>query len=379
MAGENAPKGVALAVDDDPTICSLLVRKLSSGGFDCSSASNGKEALDLLQQRNFDVVISDLRMPEVSGLALLERCRTEYPQVAFLIVTAEDDIEICVQAMKRGAADYLVKPFNAQILVHNVERALEKKRLDRELQRYRSRLEDMVEDRTQELKAALRQIEENYDDTLEALGAALDLRDTETAGHSRRVSLYSLEIAKARDYSREQLKHLERGAQLHDIGKMAVPDAILLKAGRLTAAETAIMQRHVKVGYELVRRVRLLAPAAELVLSHHERYDGEGYPRGLIGDAIPLDARVFAVADAFDAMTSDRPYRCARPLSVAREEISSGSGLQFDPEVVRAFLSIPESVWEEIRRGVGGPLVEIASCEPGIAGHDSSDLPDRGI
>jgi len=373
MGAENTLKGLALAVDDDPSVCSLLVRKLSREGFDCVGASNGKEALELLRQRSFDVVISDLRMPEISGLALLDRCRTDYPQLAFLMVTAEDDVEVGVQAMKRGAVDYLVKPFNAQILVHNIERALEKKRLELELARYHHRLEEMVEDRTQELEAALRKIEQNYDDTLEALGAALDLRDAETAGHSRRVSLYSLEIAKAMGYSSEELKHLARGALLHDVGKMAVPDTILLKPGRLTAAETAIMQRHVKVGYEVVRRVRLLLPAAELVLSHHERYDGKGYPRGLTGEAIALGARIFAVADALDAITSDRPYRSALPFSAAHEEISSGSGRQFDPAVVRAFLSIPESVWEEIRRGISGSFVEIESCEPRMVGHDPSD------
>lgn len=373
MDTEKNPRGLVLAVDDDASVCSLLVRKLTREGFACFSASNGKEALDLLCQRSFDVVVSDLRMPGMSGLALLERCRIEQPHVAFLMVTAEDDVEVGVEAMKRGAADYLVKPFHTQILIHNVERAMEKKHLEHELERYRHRLEDMVEERTKQLKTALKKIEQNYDDTLEALGAALDLRDSETAGHSRRVSLYCLEIAKAQGYSSDELKHLARGAQLHDVGKMAVPDSILLKDGRLTAAEAAIMQRHVKVGYELVRRVRLLAPAAELVLSHHERYDGKGYPQGLIRNAIPMDARIFAVADTLDAITSDRPYRSARPLSAALEEISRASGLQFDPQVVRTFLSIPESVWEKICREIKQPSVEIESCEPPIIDDDPSE------
>ena len=161
MDAEKAPKGLVLAVDDDPSVCSLLVRKLSLEGFTCVSTSNGEEALDLLRQRSFDVVVSDLRMPGISGLTLLERCRTEYPHMAFLMVTAEDDVDVGVEAMKRGAADYLVKPFNPQILIHNVERAVEKKRLELELERYHRRLDQMVEDRTQELKTALRKIEEH--------------------------------------------------------------------------------------------------------------------------------------------------------------------------------------------------------------------------
>jgi putative nucleotidyltransferase with HDIG domain len=342
------PKGPVLIVDDETTICSILARTLSREGFVCSTAGSGEAALSLLRQRKFDIVISDLRMAGISGLELLKRCRAEYPHVAFLIVTAVDDVEVGIEAMKLGAADYIVKPFQIQAVRRTVERALEKERLEVELERYRHGLEEMVEQRTRQLKTALGRIEETYDETLEALGRALDLRDTETAGHSRRVTLYSLKIAQVMGYSGEDLKHLARGAHLHDIGKIGIPDAILRKPGRLTAAETAVMQTHVAVGYELVRRIRFLASGAELVLSHHERYDGEGYPRGLRGNEIPLDARIFAIADTLDAMTSDRPYRRALPLAAAREEIIICSGIQFDPEVAHAFLHIPESVWENI-------------------------------
>jgi HD-GYP domain-containing protein (c-di-GMP phosphodiesterase class II) len=221
--------------------------------------------------------------------------------------------------------------------------------LGRELASYRERLEEMVTQRTRQLEAAMKRIELTYDETLEALGAALDLRDNETAGHAWRVTRFSLEIARALGCSGEQLKHLARGAYLHDVGKIGVPDAILLKPDELSAEETAAMRAHARVGYDLVSRIAFLAPAAEIVLTHQERFDGTGYPQGLMGSEIPLGARIFAVADTLDAMTSDRPYRRALPFSAAQAEIIRESGRQFDPDVVQAFLSIPEKIWENIR------------------------------
>ncbi len=367
MEADIIPKGRVLVVDDEPSICSLLVKKLSREGFACRSCSNGEEALKLLEREDFDVLISDLGMPGISGLVLLEESRKKYPRLTFLMITAEDDVHVSVQAMKQGAADYLVKPFHTQAVAGNVERALEKKRLELELENYRHHLEEMVEGRTQQLQVAMKHIEQTYDDTLEALGAALDLRDTETAGHSHRVSCYCLEIAKAMGCSSEQLKHMARGAYLHDIGKMGIPDALLLKEARLTAEEWAVMQTHVRIGYELVSHIRFLAPAAQIVLTHHERYDGEGYPQGLIGKQIPLEARIFAVADTLDAITSDRPYRRALPLPTARAEISGESERQFDPEVVRVFLAIPEQAWENIRLKAVGFSIKVTSGMPGNA------------
>jgi HD-GYP domain-containing protein (c-di-GMP phosphodiesterase class II) len=223
-----------------------------------------------------------------------------------------------------------------------------------ELDNYRQNLERMVEERTKQLEAARRRIELTYDETLEALGAALDLRDTETAGHSQRVTRYCLEMAKALRCSADQLKQIARGSYLHDIGKIGIPDSILLKEGKLTGEETQVMQTHVRIGYELVSRIAFLAGATEIVLTHQERHDGTGYPQGLVGNEIPLGARIFSVADTLDAMTSDRPYRRALPFATARDEITRESGKQFDPEVVRVFLSISEPVWESIRLEVAG-------------------------
>jgi cyclic di-GMP phosphodiesterase len=352
-------KGRVLVVDDEAGVCALLARSLAREGYDCQSCLSGREALELLERESFDAIIADVRMPEMSGLRLLEETQKKYPRLAFVMATGVDDVRVGIDAMKQGAGDYLVKPFQTERLVAGLERALEKKRLGLELDKHRQRLEEMVEQRTKQLGAAMARVEQTYDDTLEALGAALDLRDNETAGHSRRVSRYCLEIAKAMACTSEQLKHIARGAYLHDIGKIGIPDSILRKPGKLSGEERVVMQTHARIGYELVKRIAFLAPAAEIVLTHQERYDGTGYPQGLLGQEIPLGARIFAVADTLDAMTSDRPYRRALPFSAAREEIARESGRQFDADVVRTFFSLPEGLWENIRLEVAGLRVGI--------------------
>jgi putative nucleotidyltransferase with HDIG domain len=289
-------------------------------------------------------------MSGMSGLELLGAVRRMAPHTAFLMATGVSDVAVGVTAMKQGAADYLLKPFQMEAVMVSLRRALETKRMEAELEEYRQRLESMVEQRTQQLKAAVRRIELTYDETLEALARALDLRDNDTAEHTRRVTRYSLEMAKRLNFSGDQLKQLERGAYLHDIGKIGIPDSILLKPGKLTPEEWAVMQKHVRIGYELMSRVAFLSSAAQIVLAHQECFDGTGYPEGLAGEDIPLGARIFAIADTLDAMMSDRPYRRGRPYAVARAEIAREAGKQFDPKVVEVFLSIPEETWENIRR-----------------------------
>ena len=348
VSKETNPKpGRILVVDDEAAICNLLKGKLQQSGFEADCCSSGKAALELLRHNTFDAVISDLNMPELSGIELLAEVTKAHRHIAFLMATGVSDIRIGIKAMQRGADDYLLKPFQLDAVVASLNRALEKRRLEKEVENYRLRLEQMVEQRTKQLNAAVKRIELTYDDTIEALGAALDLRDNETAGHSRRVTRYCQEMALRMGVAGEQYKHLVRGAYLHDIGKIAIPDSILLKAGKLDANETAIMQSHARIGYDLVKRVLFLAPAADIVLTHQERYDGTGYPQGLVGKEIPLGSRIFAVADTLDAMTSDRPYRKALPVPAAAEEIRRESGRQFDPEVVQVFLGLGQDFWEK--------------------------------
>jgi putative nucleotidyltransferase with HDIG domain len=338
-----------LIVDDENSYRAALAVMLTEVGIPCMTAASGDEALQVLQERKVNAVIADLQMPGMSGMELLAKVHVQHPNVVFLMATGVDDVRIGVEAMKRGAEDYLVKPLNLDAVVAALERALERKRLDLELEDYRRRLEEMVSERTQQLRTALTQIEQGYEDTLQTLGAAIDLRDSETAGHSRRVSFYAVKIFSGMGASRTDLKNMVTGALLHDIGKLATPDSILLKPGALTEDERRIMQQHVQIGYDLVKRVPFLKEAAEIVFTHHERCDGSGYPRALKAPDIPISARVFAIADTFDAMTSDRPYRSALPFAAAREEIRRGSGQQFDSRAAGIFLSVPEKIWKALR------------------------------
>ena len=361
----NANRNRILVVDDDPAICKLLTGILRQSGFEVEFCLDGQAALDLIKRNPFDAVISDLNMPGISGLELLENVPKDRRHMAFLVATGVSDIRIGVQAMQQGADDYLLKPFQLDAVVASLNRALEKRRLEKEVEDYRLRLEEMVDQRTIQLNAAVKRIELTYDDTIEALGAALDLRDNETAGHSRRVTRFCREVAVKMGIAGEPLKHIVRGAYLHDIGKIAIPDAILLKPGKLDEKETVIMQSHVRVGYELVKRVLFLAPAADIVLTHQERYDGTGYPQGLVANEIPLGSRIFAVADTLDAMTSDRPYRKALPFSAAQKEIQRQSGRQFDPGVVEVFLGFGEELWASVHREGDRLRTHITVSSPG--------------
>ncbi len=341
-----------LIVDDEISVRKVMAAVLAQLGFPCETAASGEEALRVLETQRIDAVISDLQMPGMSGMELLAKVRQSYPQTVFLMVTGVDDIRVGVQAMRQGADDYLVKPLqvDANIVLASLTRALHVKRLEQEVENYRHHLEEIVAEQTQQLREALRQIERSYDHTLEALGAAIDLRDGPTAGHSRRVFLYSIEIAKGMGGLENQMRNIAMGAWLHDIGKLAISDAILLKPGPLTDEERENMQRHAQIGYDLVKGIPFLADAAEIIFAHHERCDGSGYPRCLKSEEIPVGARIFAVADTFDAMTSDRPYRRALPFETSREVIQRGAGKQYNSQVATVFLSIPNETWEVIRR-----------------------------
>jgi len=285
------PRGRILIVDDEPSNCTLLIEGLSPEGFECRAAGGGEEALSILEIERFDALISALRMPGISGLTLLETARTKYPWMSFLIATGADNVRVGVEAMKQGADDYILKPFRLETVAMAVERALEKKRLGIEVEAYRERLKDMVKERTEQLRTVVTslqqtydEIQETYDETLKALGAALALKDNETREHTGRVAHYALEIAKAANCTPEQVVQILRGSYLHDIGKIGIPDAILYKPGKLTPEEVVVMRTHSRIGYEQVSHIPFLAPAAEIVLAHHERFDGSGYPQGLVSD-----------------------------------------------------------------------------------------------
>jgi putative nucleotidyltransferase with HDIG domain len=345
-----------LVVDDEEAIREVVSTLLESQGYACKVFSNGRLALEGFQKDTYDLVLSDIVMPEMDGLKLLAELRRLDPDVPVIMVTAMHDIAIALEAIRAGSYDYILKPFEKDQLHLSVERALEHRRLVLENRTYQSDLEHLVAERTQQLSIALQDLEQSYDHTLEALGGALDAKDAETEGHCQRVTAFTIRIAKAMGVDKGLLRHIARGAFLHDIGKMGVPDSILRKPGPLTAEEREIMRRHCEIGYSVLQRIPFLKEAAKIVLAHQECYDGSGYPRGLKGEQIPLGARIFAVADTLDAMISDRPYRKALPISAARDEIRRYSGRQFDPRVVEVFLAQPERVWLELHEKVGDPF-----------------------
>jgi putative nucleotidyltransferase with HDIG domain len=349
------PSSRILVVDDESYIRTIVSAMLEHADLETVAAADGNEALEAIQTNpEFDLVLSDIMMVGMDGMTLLERTRTLIPNTPVVMVTAVTDVDVALLAMRNGAYDYLLKPFQQDQLLATVNRALEYRKLLLQNAMYKHKLEELVTARTQMLNQAISDLERSYDITLEALGDALDLKDTETEGHSKRVTAYTIALARAMDLSPAQIRTIARGAFLHDIGKMAIPDAILLKPGKLDAEEQAIMRQHCARGYDMLRKIPFLADASEIVHSHQEHFDGSGYPRGLHGTDIPLGARIFAVADALDAITSDRPYRKAQPFSKARAEIKRCSGTQFDPRVVDILMSMPDRLWADLRGEIVG-------------------------
>jgi putative nucleotidyltransferase with HDIG domain len=339
-----------LVVDDDEFVRASVAAALTMADYLPVLAVSSADALRRIERDlPFDLVLSDITMHGMDGLGLLDRVKNIQPDTPVVMITAIHDIGTAITAMRRGAYDYLLKPFENAQLQKTVRRALDYRGLVKQNSQFRHNLEQLVSARTEMLGQAVADLERSYDITLEALGDALDLKDSETEGHSKRVTAFTIALARALGLGPSDIRIIARGAFLHDIGKMAIPDAILLKPGRLSSEEQAVMREHCARGYHILRKIPFLHEAAEIVYSHQEYFDGSGYPRGLRGEEIPLGARVFAVADALDAITSDRPYRSANSFSSARREIHRCAGTQFDPMIVDTYLSLPDQLWQDLR------------------------------
>ena len=339
-------------VDDDSSIRRVLSALLADEGYAVEAAANAEQALSVIETHDPAVVITDLKMPNRDGLWLLEQIQKRFSDTAVILMTGFGQLDTAVEALRIGASDYLTKPVRMNQLATAVTRALDRRRLVLENRAYQEGLEGLVREKTRALEAANAQINDNYNLTLEALVTALDARECETSNHSQRVVASTLAISDRMNITGEARDHIARGALLHDIGKIGVPDGVLLKPGRLDEAEWEEMRKHPEIGARILSGIEFLEPAAEIVLTHQERWDGAGYPRGLEGTDIPIGARIFAVADALDAITSDRPYRRGRSFAYAKEEIERHAGTQFDPKVVEIFLSIPDDEWDRIRGSV---------------------------
>src|SRR5580692_646325 len=356
METERIPARV-LVVDQHTHCRAEIDGMLEKPEYSTVLSSDRQEAIAHMEKDPpYDLVLSDMTSAGFHGKGLLERMRQVQPETPLVLVTPGQDEGAAVAAVRQGAYDYLLKPFAKDQLLATVKRAIDYRRLVQQNAMYRQDLEQLVSARTGMLHQAIADLERSYDITLEALGDALDLKDAETEGHSKRVTAYTIALARGAGIPSQQIPVVARGAFLHDIGKMAIPDAILLKPSKLQVDEQKVMREHCARGYQMLRKIPFLQEAAEIVYSHQEHYDGSGYPRKLRGEEIPLGARIFAVADTLDAIISDRPYRKALPISTAREEIQRFSGKQFDPKVVEVFLSHPDQLWLDLHDKVGGPF-----------------------
>ncbi|HEX8709920.1 MAG TPA: HD domain-containing phosphohydrolase [Pyrinomonadaceae bacterium] len=347
---EASDKRARLLITDDELEIRDVLYELLSSEYECAAVPSAEDALALLRVTPFDLIISDITMGGMSGLEMIPPVLQLAPETVVVMVSGMQTIESAIEALRLGAFDYIMKPFDLRQVEAAVKRALEHHELRAAKRRYENQLEELVEQRTAELDRALNSLEDAYRTTLKALTAALETRDAETHGHSERVVTFSLRLGRELGLDKEQMKSLEFGSLLHDIGKIGVPDAILRKPAGLTEDEWVRMREHPLHGQQILREIEFLDGASRVVAQHHERWDGTGYPLGLRGEEIDLNARIFAVADAFDAMISDRVYRAGRPYEAAAEELERCAGQQFDPRVVTAFHRIPREDWDELRR-----------------------------
>ncbi|HSZ82259.1 MAG TPA: HD domain-containing phosphohydrolase [Polyangia bacterium] len=346
-----------LYVDDEPALCRAFARLFQGKSVQVSTVGSPEEALTLLGREPFDVIVSDLRMPGMSGLELLATARRRAPETRRLLVSGYADFEAALDAINEVGIDRLLtKPWQNEEVCAAVEGAAAFARLQRD----NVRVNDELRRRTEELERVNEHldalVEERTSNLLDGLVSALDLRDSETQWHSRRVGRYARRLARELGIAGRELDDIERGATLHDIGKIGVRDAVLLKPGPLDENEWAEMRRHPALGAEILKGIGFLERARLIPLHHQERFDGKGYPQGLRGEEICVGARVFAVVDTYDAITSDRPYRKCRTYEVARQEIEKFAGTQFDPAVVAQWLRIPQAEWDAIREELEGPI-----------------------
>jgi cyclic di-GMP phosphodiesterase len=357
--GRARAKAEILVVDDDVAIRELLRHMLGDEGHKVTVAEDAPSARALILRESFDIVLCDIQMPGESGLSLAAHVAAEYPETATVMITALDSAEVAESTVTFGAFGYIVKPFRRTELLATVGAALRRLELAGANRRQVDELERKLIERTTELQDALRRLEEAAGDQLDAetmhrLARAVEYRSHETGDHIKRVGAYTELIGGRMGLAQDEVEHMRDASVMHDVGKVAVPDDILLKPGRLTADERAQMERHADIGHEVLEASdrEMMHLAASIAWSHHERFDGGGYPRGLSGDEIPLEGRIVAVADVFDAVTQDRVYRPAMPLDKSLTIMAQGRGTHFDPEVLDPFM---ESLGDALTIASGRP------------------------
>jgi response regulator RpfG family c-di-GMP phosphodiesterase len=350
----NGNGNTILVVDDEEFIRTLVRERLELSGYSIGEASNGKDALAKLSTGRYSVLLTDIRMPEMDGIALLKESASRYPDTAGIVMSAYAELDTAVAALKIGACDYITKPFNFDVLLITIENALRKKAIERQLQDYQMNLETKVKEQTDLINSM-------YVRSIDALIKALEAKDFYTRGHSQRVTMYSVAIGKSMHLAEKQTELLRQAAVLHDLGKIGVREEILNKPGKLTEEEFKEITLHPEVAIRILEPIPFFRPLLPAILHHHERFDGRGYPRGLAGNDIPLESRIMAIADTFDAMTSTRAYRKALSLEAANAEILRCSGAQFDPEIVPVFMEVQGKI--EILGGIDDLIMPDAQVD----------------
>ncbi len=332
-------RGRILVVDDEPSIRDLVAFKLSDDGYECEKAGSAEEALTMVAQGHYDGILSDINMPGIDGVEMLRRIRMSDADVAVVMMTGAPDLSVALEAMRLGAYDFLSKPLNLDVLSLTVDRAVEKKVLVKQNREYQRNLESMVQERTQQLNQANDDMRNLFIGSIKALAQALEAKDRYTQGHSARVAEESVRIARYLSLSEDEIQNIWIAGFLHDIGKIGIQETVLNKPGRLDPEEWELVKQHPVFAARILEPIEELGDVIEMVRYHHEHFDGKGYPDGLSGADIPLGARILAVADCYDALTSERPYRGAVPEAEAYKVFEDCSGTQFDPVIASAFLS----------------------------------------
>lgn len=329
-----------LVVDDEEPIRSLISEILHTNNYDCSQAANASDGRELLKKKNFELILCDINMPGESGLDFIRYAAGEYPGMAAVMVTAVDDPILADNALEIGVYDYVIKPFRPSDVLISVANALHRRDLEIDNQAYRENLEKMVEDRTARLQDSMESLQKALEGSIHAMALTVETRDPYTAGHQQRVANLATAIAQEMGLTRDQIEGIHMAGLIHDLGKISVPAEILSKPGRISKIEFDLIKTHPRVGYEILKSIEFPWPLAQMVLQHHERIDGSGYPAGIEGKDILLGARILGVADVIEAMASHRPYRPALGIDRALSEISDNNGKLYDPDVVEACLNL---------------------------------------
>lgn len=340
LRSKTAPSSThVLVVDDESAVREVVCMWLERLGYRCSRANSVSAALELLEHHTFDVVTSDINMPGQSGLELVRRMNEDHPETPVLMLTANADTQLAIEALTHGAYGYLLKPVKREEFLCQFTRAMEHRRLLIENREYTTLLEWKVSEQTRAIRVA-------HEETIARLVTACMFRDDETGGHIKRTGLSSALVAQSLGWSPEQVELIQLAAPMHDVGKVGIPDAILRKPGKLNEEEYAVMQTHAVIGAKMLANSLspVLQMAEQIAHFHHERWDGAGYPDHLAGERIPLAARILAIVDFYDALTHDRVYRKAVDEKTVLKMIEQGRGAHFDPRVVDAFLNALDAI-----------------------------------